>query len=112
MSDVFDVKWTGPAEAELSRMLDEPRFKGNVKEWHENIVRTYASSKVSEATTARIRWAFTPSRKESTYLLEAFVFRKPAHVGGTVMDEREHITVTFKRGNKSLGPAHHVYTTY
>ncbi|KIP04134.1 hypothetical protein PHLGIDRAFT_20061 [Phlebiopsis gigantea 11061_1 CR5-6] len=86
----LNIKWTSPAEEEVEKMAGQQRFQGiNVKKWHEDKVRMYGQEQVPHATKARIR--------------------KPAHAGGTVATEAEHITVTFKEGNQDLG-AHHIYT--
>lgn len=84
-----EILWTGPAARELAALPDHPRFKGDKKAWHERKVRRDAAKNMPYATRARIR--------------------KPTHIGGVNSTEREHITVTYKLGNKDLG-ARHVYT--
>ena len=53
----LDVKWTAPAEEEVNRMAEQPRFQGiSLKKWHEDKVRAYGEAQVPQATKARIRW--------------------------------------------------------
>ncbi|KIP04131.1 hypothetical protein PHLGIDRAFT_129707 [Phlebiopsis gigantea 11061_1 CR5-6] len=76
------VKWTGPAEAEVSLLGPD------VKAEAEERVKEHAQEYAPDATQARIR--------------------KPYHVGGNKPSEPEHLTVTYKQKNRDLG-AWHVY---
>ncbi|GJE89997.1 hypothetical protein PsYK624_061170 [Phanerochaete sordida] len=83
------IAWTRPAEDDLEQLPDDPRYEGDKKGWHERLVRSFAREHVPEADKARIR--------------------KPAHSGGQNPREPEHITVTFKVGNRDIR-IEHVYT--
>lgn len=100
-----EILWTGPAARELAALPDHPRFKGDKKAWHERKVRRDAAKNMPYATRARIRYI---TDTIATALLTRSS-RKPTHIGGVNSTEREHITVTYKLGNKDLG-ARHVYT--
>ena len=50
----FVVQWTEVARMQVERM-NEARFKGDAKAWHERMVKRHAQKIVPEATRARIR---------------------------------------------------------
>ncbi|KAH0835717.1 hypothetical protein J3R83DRAFT_9538 [Lanmaoa asiatica] len=99
MSHPVQVQFTGPAEAEVSAM-SAANFGGeDPKQWHVDKVQQFAAANAASlpgVTKGRVR--------------------KPAHAGGTDPNEPEHITVTFKAGNREIhssgphGGAWHVYT--
>ncbi|GJE89996.1 hypothetical protein PsYK624_061160 [Phanerochaete sordida] len=85
----LSIAWTNPAQSQLVRLPNDPRFNGDPRAWHEREVREYAKRYVPEANRARIR--------------------KPVHSGGVDPTESWHITVTYKKNNRDLAICH-VYT--
>ena len=105
----LDVRWTAPAEEAVKELAGQQRFQNtDVKQWHEDTVRAYGARQIPQATKARIRYGVMYHWYRFC-LLRPVLFRKPVHTGGIVAAEPEHITVTFKEGNRDLG-AFHVYT--
>ncbi|KAH9853049.1 hypothetical protein C2E23DRAFT_823044 [Lenzites betulinus] len=90
------IAWTGPAEAAVSKMTPAECDDEDPHKWHEEKVRHFqkATPALASATKARIR--------------------APAHKGGSDATEPEHITVSYKQGNKDIDSpkkgAWHVYT--
>ncbi|KAI0823099.1 hypothetical protein BC628DRAFT_1417870 [Trametes gibbosa] len=90
------IIWTGPAEQAVSKMTPAQCDNQDPHKWHEDKVRNFqqTTATLNPATKARIR--------------------APAHTGGTDPNEAEHITVSYKKGNKDIDSpskgAWHVYT--
>ena len=55
MSELI-IQWTASAREQVDRM-DDSKFEGDAKAWHERKVREHARTTVPEATRARIRFS-------------------------------------------------------
>jgi hypothetical protein len=105
----IEIHWTQPALDEVlsERFMNDPRYGGDPKGWHERRVYAYTQQHgINKQQRVNIRYAYIPCISPIIYIL--LHQRKPAHCGGTHdPDEKEHITVSFKKENPE---GRHIYT--
>lgn len=105
----MEIHWTEKALAEVTtdKFMKDPRYQGDPKGWHERQVLAYIQKhSITKRQRINIRYIYILGIAIVPYITSRQ--RKPAHCGGTGdPNEREHMTVSFKKENPE---ARHIYT--